>query len=106
MQLMKRHIFTLIIIISSWAVGFAQDTRSAKTLELIISDNHNSAESRILACVRQGEFYINKPHRLAKDLDSASLSLKRGKQFSTDFNFHSTDGELLFLEGLIAKQKG
>lgn len=102
---MKKLVFAFIII-GGWLHGSAQDTRSAKTLEIIINDNHNSAESRILACVRQGEFYINRPGSDLRDIDSALVSLKRGEQLSKNFNLRTTDGELLLLKGLIAKEKG
>ncbi len=102
---MKKFIFTCIII-GIGLYGMAQDTRSAQTLNLIINDGHNSPENRVQACVRQGEYYINKSGRGLKDLDSASVSLKHGEQLSKDFNLHTTDGELLFLEALIYKQKG
>jgi tetratricopeptide (TPR) repeat protein len=87
---MKNIIFTCVIVCASLQ-GRAQD---------------NNPETRVLACVRQGEYYINKPGRGPKELDSAAVSLKTGEEISKSYNLHSTDGELLFLAGMISKQKG
>jgi two-component sensor histidine kinase len=87
---MKNAIFTCVIVCASLQ-GIAQDT---------------SPEARVLACVRQGEYYINKPGRGPKELDSADVSLKTGEEISKSYTLHTTDGELLFLAGMISKQKG
>jgi two-component system, sensor histidine kinase PdtaS len=102
---MRKFIFTALIA-GLWLQGIAQDGRSAQTLNLIIEDSHSSPESRVLACVRQGEYYINRPNKGPHDLDSASVSLKHGEQLSKYFNLHSADGELLFLAGMISNHKG
>src|SRR5580698_4384355 len=102
---MKNAIFTCVIVCASLQ-GMAQDTSWAKTPGIIIDDSHNSPEARVLACVRQGEYYINKPGRGPKELDSAAVSLKTGEEISKSYTLHSTDGELLFLAGMISKQKG
>jgi hypothetical protein len=102
---MKKFIF-IWLIVGTWAQGFAQSKKTVDSLTCIINDNRNSPESRVLAWVRQGQFYINKPGEDTKDIDSASAYLKHGKQLSKDFNLHTTDGELLFLAALINKEKG
>jgi hypothetical protein len=85
--------------------GMSQDKRSVQALDQVINDAHNSPEGRVLACVRQGEYYLNKPGRGTADLDSASLALKRGELLKKQFDLHEADGELLFLTALISKQK-
>jgi two-component system, sensor histidine kinase PdtaS len=96
----------VFLLVCFWSKGMSQDTRSAQTLNLVINDGHGSSGNRVLACVRQGEYYINKPGRTPEDLDSASLSLKQGELLSKQFGLHEADGELLFLQALICKQKG
>ncbi|HTD42011.1 MAG TPA: histidine kinase dimerization/phosphoacceptor domain -containing protein [Mucilaginibacter sp.] len=102
---MKKFIF-IWLIIGIWVQGLAQGKRTVDSLNRIINDNSNSPESRVLSCVRQGQFYINKPGEDPKDIDSASVYLKQGQQLSKAFNLHTTDGELLFLASLISKEKG
>lgn len=98
---MKQVIF-IWLIISICLQGLAQNAKSLDSLNHIINESHNSPESRVLACVYQGEYYINKRN----NLDSATICLKRGQQLSKVPNEHTTDGELLFLEALINKKKG
>ena len=100
----KFNLFLLIMCICS--KGMSQDTRSAQDLNLVINDSHASPGNRVLACVRQGEYYINKPGRKPQDLDSAFLSLKQGESLSKRFELHEEDGELLFLQALISKGRG
>lgn len=102
---MKQVIF-IWLIISICLQGLAQNAKSLDSLNRIINDSHNSPESRVLACVYQGEYYINKPGEHRKDIDSASIYFKQGQQFSKAFNLKNTDGELLYLEAIINKEKG
>ncbi len=102
---MKKFIY-IWLIVGTWAQGLAQSKRAVDSLNRVINDNSNSPESRVLACVRQGQFYIKKPGEDPKDIDSALAYLKQGKQLSKVFNLRKTDGELLFLAALISKEKG
>ncbi len=102
---MKKFIF-IWLIIGIWSRGMAQDKRAVDSLNHIINDNSNSPESRVLSCVRQGQFYINKPGEDPRNIDSASTYLKQGKQLIKVFNIRTADGELLFLAALISKEKG
>jgi hypothetical protein len=101
-----RKLTVVFVFVCCCLTGMSQDKRSAQALDLIINDAHNSPEGRVLACVRQGEFFINKPNRGPEDLDSASLALKHGELLEKQFDLHEADGELLFLEAMISKQKG
>jgi hypothetical protein len=102
---LKKFIF-IWLMVGTWSQGLAQGKRTVDSLNRIINDNRNSPESRVVTCVRQGEYYINKPGKGPKDIDSASAALKHGEQFSKAFNLHAADGELLFLNALINKKKG
>ena len=101
-----RKLHVVFLLICCCLKGMSQDKRSAQALDLAINDAHNSPEGRVLACVRQGEYFVNKPGRGPADLDSASLALKRGEFLKKQFDSHEADGELLFLAALISKQKG
>jgi two-component sensor histidine kinase len=85
--------------------GLAQSKGTIDSLNRVINDSHNRPESRVLACVVQGEYYINKPVKTPKDLDSASVALKKAQYLKTTLNAPSTAGEILFLAALISKRK-
>ena len=101
-----KHVIFILFTISICLQGLAQNAKTSDSLNRIINDNHNSSENRVLACIYLGEYYINKPGEYKKDIDSASIYLNRGQQLNKDFNLKNTDGELLYLEAIINKEKG
>src|ERR1700744_3567598 len=102
---MKRFIF-IWLIIGIWAQGVAQVNRTRDSLNHIINDKSINPENRIITSIHLGEYYINKPGSYTKDIDSAITCLKQGQQIKNASSIHSMDGELLFLQGLIEKEKG
>jgi hypothetical protein len=101
---MKKFMF-ICLVAGICSQGFAQGSRTVDSLNNIINNNHNAPETRVLACILQGEYYINKPNRDQKDVDSTVACLYHGERLSRQLNVHNTNGEFLFLSGLISKQK-
>src|ERR1700739_4408291 len=71
---MAKKIIPVLLIVGIWMQGLAQVKTTADTLYRVIDDTQNNPESRVLACVYLGEYYVNKRRKL----DSAFSALKLG----------------------------
>lgn len=102
---MIKRIILIVLMISAYSFVMAQDGRKPATFNMIISDTRADPETRVLACVREGEYYINR-FKGATGIDSAAFALSRGRLLSRQLKVYSADGELYFLAGMISRRKG
>lgn len=104
---MKRcTLFSLILCI---CVAVAAQKRTPPSdYNRIINDVNAAPETRVLACVQAGRYYVDKSSGSPspKELDTAVLMLEKGRNLNKTANIHSVDGELLYLEARIDKFKG